>query len=155
MTETRVITDDAKFQFLALIKKLGHPSIGLDKELGVSGSIYDHFLTRQETRNRETRSLILYLLDFGVKCNLTEATVLQQESLLQYCTRQVYWDPEFVSEDIDRMISWIELRWTEKLTGVLHNLQNYKIDINFRLKDLLLDINEVFVYSNVDSYIQV
>ena len=155
MTQQRVITEDAKYNFLALIKKLGHPSIKLDKELGLSGSIYDHFLSKNKIRNRETQSLILYILDFGVKCNLTEATVLQQESLLEYCRNKVTWDPDFLSDDTDAMISYINLSWTKKLTAVIDNLQNYKIDINFRLKDLLLDINEVFVYSNVDSYIQV
>ena len=68
MTRDKVITEEAKYNFFALIKRLGHPKVGLQKELGLDTSIYDHFLTKHCLKNVETQSLILILLDFG-KCS--------------------------------------------------------------------------------------
>ena len=157
MTKNNVITEDAKFNFISLIKQLGHPSIPLGRQLGLDRSIYDHFLTERNVKNRKSSSIILYLLDFGIKCEMDAASILQ-ENLLEFCTREVGWDPDFMSEDRDQMISVIEKRWTKKLTAVIHNLQHSKTDLNFRLKDLLTGLNEVikisFTNSNIVFYIQ-
>ena len=82
MKKGRVVTDEAKYNFIMMIKKLGHPEIGLNKLLGLN--VYDHFFTKSPSRNIETRSLILYLLDFGRKCNLNEAEALYQH-LMEWC----------------------------------------------------------------------
>ena len=144
MREDRVITDEAKYNFFALLKKLGHPHAGLHKELGLDHSIYDHFLTRRPVRNRGYQALILYLLDFGVKCDLEEAIRLQ-DHLLEYCSRRILWEETFKFQSIGKMISDMELDWTWKLTKVIHNLRDPKTDINYRLKYLLLEINQVIL----------
>ena len=154
MVEDRVITEEAKYNFVALIKILGHPSIKLDKELGLDHGLYDHFLTKRSVRNRDTLCIILYMLDFGVKCNLTEAVNLQK-ALLEYCTRRVNWDPSFVSDDVDEMISSMEVKWTWKLVEIIHNLQKNFTDINFRLKLLLTELNKVFIQIYKSTNLQI
>ena len=142
MTKGRVITDDAKYNFIKLILSLGHPRTGLQKQLGLDHSIYDHFLTKRCVRNSESQSLILYLLDFGIKCGLDEALLLR-EALMEYCARRCYWEPDFLSENVEDMVSSMETKWTWKLCGVIDNIQNLKGDLNIRLKILLLDMNKV------------
>ena len=154
MAKGRVITEEAKYNFLALIKTLGHPSVRLDKELGLPRSLYDMFLTGRSVRNRYSRSVILYLLDFGMKCNLSEALILQN-SLLEYCTRRaMHWEPlTFPSEDSDAMIASMELKFTDKLTMIIHKLHHNTIDINPRLKHLLTNLNEVYLYSFIHLFV--
>ena len=149
MTEITVITDEAKFNFISLITKVGHPNIGLHEQLGLDTSIYDHFLTDNPVRNKKSQSLMLKLLDFGVKCGLEEA-VLLQEHLLEYCTRKVFWDEDFAAQPSDIKISLIEQDFTGKLAKVIDNLQHLKGDLNPRLKHLLLNLNEV-VFLGVHS----
>ena len=144
MREDRVVTDEAKYNFFALLKKLGHPHAGLHKELGLDHSIYDQFLTRRHVQNRGNQALILYLLDFGVKCDLEEAVRLQ-DHLLEYCSRRILWEPDFKFKGIEEMTSAMELDWTWKLTKVIHNLRKPKTDVNYRLKFLLLEINQVIL----------
>ena len=66
---------------------------------------------------------MLYLLDFGIKCNLTEALLLQK-ALLEYCMRRaIYWEPStFASDDTEAMISSMELKFTEKLAEIINTL---------------------------------
>ena len=142
MTEARVITDEAKYHFFKLIVELGHPKTGLQGQLGLDHSIYDHFLTERWVVNQETQTLILYLLDFGIKCELDSASLLQ-EALLEYCTRRLMWEPDFQSDNVEDMIGSMEMKWTKKLTYVIRNVQQLKGDLNFRLKKLFLDVNEV------------
>ena len=140
MTKDRVITDDAKFNFFSMIQKLGHPDIGLNKLLGFN--IYEYFLTKKSLMNAETQCLILYLLDFGRKCNLTEAEALYQH-LLEYCRKRLSWEADFRSKKVDDQIISMERDWTWKFINVVHNLQNAKTDLNFRLKHLLTELNKV------------
>ena len=140
MTKDRVITDDAKYNFFSMIKKLGQPDTGLNKLLGVN--LYDHFFTKKSSWNIESKSLILYLLDFGRKCGLNEAEALYHH-LLEWCRNRPRWEKDFRSKDQDDMVIRMELDWTQKLIRVIDNLQGSKTDLNFRLKYLLTELNEV------------
>ena len=142
MTKQRVVTDDAKFNFIMMIKKLGQPDIGLNKLLGFN--IYEHFFTEKCVRNVETRSLILYLLDFGRKCKLNEAEALYHH-LLEYCRNRPKWEKNFKDNSEDQMVILMEYDWTSKLVEVLQNLQKSKTDLNFRMKHHLTELNLVYI----------
>ena len=142
MMEGRVITDEAKYNFFCLLQKLGHPKIGLEKELGLDCSIYDMFFTKRYPKTRKHQSLILMLLDFGIKCGLDEAARLQ-EHFLEYCTRRIGWEQAFAALPPDEMISSMELDWTYKLCEVIRNLQKLPTDMNYRLKHIFVELNQV------------
>ena len=85
----------------------------------------------------------------GIKCGLDEAALLQ-EHFLEYCGRRTKWDPSFAVNPPDEMISSMERMWTWKFLDVIHNLQKSKTDMNYRMKHLLLDLNEVILCRFVD-----
>ena len=84
-TGERAVTEDLKFNLFSLIIELGDPRYGLDKMFGLGRSgLYDHFFTKKSVRNRESMSLLLVLIDFGVGLDIQEALELQ-DNLLQFC----------------------------------------------------------------------
>ena len=140
MSKNSVITEEAKYNFIMMIKKLGHPDIHLNELLGVN--LYEHFFAGNPTVNNKTRSLILYLLDFGRSCGLNEAEGLYHH-LLEYCRIRPKWERSFRSDKTgDEMASQMELDWTEKLVHVLNNLHKTPTDLKFRLKHVLTELNQ-------------
>ena len=140
MSKGSVITEEAKYNFIMMIKKLGHQDVHLNELLGVN--LYEHFLTGKPTVNIKTRSLILYLLDFGRSCALNEAEGLYQH-LLEYCRMRPKWQRSFRSnKTYDEMANQMELDWTEKLVNVLDNLRNTPTSLQFRLKHVLTELNQ-------------
>ena len=144
MSGKRSVTEDVKFNLISLIIELGNPRYGLAKMFGLGqNGLYDQFLTGRSGRNRDTMSLLLVLIDFGVGLDMPEALELH-EHLLKYCGDYGSNHKEEVSavNDTD-WPSVLEKRWAEKLVEVFHNLRKAPSAPNFALCHLLFKFNKV------------
>ena len=117
MSEDWVITEETKYNFLALIKTLGHPSVRLEKELDLDCSLYNFFLTSRSVRNRYSRTVMLYLLDFGVKCNLSQAVLLKNSPTMgaKAVARGHKWTDEIRLGILEKWIQWAQYPWFHKM----------------------------------------
>ena len=144
MSGKRSVTEDVKFNLISLIIELGNPRYGLAKMFGLGqNGLYDQFLTGRSGRNRDTMSLLLVLIDFGVGLDMPEALELH-EHLLKYCGDYGSNHKEEVSavNDTD-WPSVLERKWANRLVEVFHNMKNTPSAPNFALCHLLFKFNKV------------
>ena len=145
----RSVTDDVKFNLISLIIELGNPRYGLAKMFGLGQTgLYDRFLTGKSTVNRDTMSLLMVLIDFGVGLDMPEALDLH-ENLFKFCgefgsKKKKEEEEEEVSavNDTD-WPSVLERKWANRLVEVFHNMKNTPSAPNFALCHLLFKFNKV------------